>query len=175
MKGQYKFDSKVWKNRSEEGKDFISALLQVEPAKRPTAQEAFRHPWLSKKTILSHRKPDPDVLNSAQANLIRYADSGEFKKVVMNVIAKKSTTEDILELRKVFEEYDADKDGTISFSEFKKALARSNYTDKESETMFRKMVGVHNFLFAATCPSIMSVVLTLFLLGCKPERSHHVH
>jgi calcium-dependent protein kinase len=175
MKGQYKFDAKVWKNRSQKGKDFISALLQVEPAKRPTAKKAFKHPWLSKKTVLSDRKPDADALNSAQANLVRYADSGDFKKLAMYVIAKKSTTEDILELRKVFEEYDSDNDGTISFSDFKKALTKSSYTDKEIEIMFHKVVSVHGFF--CLLPPVLPYVGRShpFLLGCKPERSHHVH
>ena len=173
MKGQYKFDTKVWKNRSQEGKDFISALLQVEPSKRPTAMEAFKHPWLSKEAVLSDQKPDQDLLNSAQANLVRYTDSGEFKRLAMNVIAKKSTTEDIVDLRKVFEEYDTDKDGTISFSEFKKAMAKSNYTDKEIETMFHKVVSVRVILFSATCPTNMS--RSKILPGRKPERSYHVH
>lgn len=155
FKGQYKFNAKVWKNRSQEGKDFVIALLHVEASKRPTAIEAFKHPWLSKKAVLSDQKADPEFLNRAQANLAQYADSGEFKRLAMNVIAKKSTTEDIFELRNVFAEYDTNKDGRISLSEFKQVMAKSNFTDKEIETMFHKVVRVHAILCAATCPSNM--------------------
>jgi Ca2+-binding EF-hand superfamily protein len=101
--------------------------------------KALKHPWLSKKADLFDRKPDPDILNSAQANLVQYADSGDFKKLAMNVISKSSATEDKLGLRKVFDEFDSENNGTITFAEFKKALEKANYTDKEIETIFRKV------------------------------------
>jgi len=44
--GRYTFDEKYWSNISSYAKDFIRSLLQVNPAKRATAEEALDHPWL---------------------------------------------------------------------------------------------------------------------------------
>ena len=40
------FRRSAWAEVSPEAKDFVEALLQKDPARRPTAKEALRHPWL---------------------------------------------------------------------------------------------------------------------------------
>lgn len=35
-----------WEGLSEEAKDFVRCLLHKDPAKRPSAREALKHPWL---------------------------------------------------------------------------------------------------------------------------------
>ena len=37
----------VWNKVSKECKDFLNKLLSKNPKHRPTAEEAFNHPWLS--------------------------------------------------------------------------------------------------------------------------------
>ncbi|TDL22436.1 Pkinase-domain-containing protein [Rickenella mellea] len=41
------FHEQYWKNVSSAAKDFISHLLKANPADRPSAEEALRHPWLT--------------------------------------------------------------------------------------------------------------------------------
>lgn len=136
----YNFDAEVWGNRSQEGKDFVSALLELDERKRLSAEQALRHPWFSSEANLSHREPDLDAIKCTQTRLVQYAESGEFRKVVLNVMAKRATTDDILGLRDIFNEYDTNKDGTISFGEWKKALAQSNLSDEMIQSIFRKLV-----------------------------------
>ena len=40
------FNDPVWNNYSEACKDFITKLLQQDPAKRMTAADARTHPWI---------------------------------------------------------------------------------------------------------------------------------
>jgi serine/threonine protein kinase len=140
LSANYNFDADVWKDRSREGKQFVSSLLELDQQKRLSAEQALRHPWFSSKANMSKRKPDPLAMRCAQARLVQYAESGEFRRVVMNVVAKKATTEDILELREIFNEYDSNHDGMISFKEWKRALARSNLSDEVVQSIFRKLV-----------------------------------
>ncbi|CCM01318.1 uncharacterized protein FIBRA_03367 [Fibroporia radiculosa] len=44
---QVEFHERYWANISAEAKDFIRSLLNPDPAKRPTAQEALHHRWLT--------------------------------------------------------------------------------------------------------------------------------
>ena len=45
--GRIVFHERYWKDVSKDAKEFITALLQPDPKKRPTSQEALRHVWLS--------------------------------------------------------------------------------------------------------------------------------
>ncbi|KAG4098826.1 Pkinase-domain-containing protein [Neocallimastix lanati (nom. inval.)] len=45
--GRYSFEDKYWHNISSYAKDFVRSLLQVDPAKRITAEEALDHQWLT--------------------------------------------------------------------------------------------------------------------------------
>jgi len=46
MKGNYSFPNPAFAKVSRETKDFISWVLQVNPDKRPSADEVLKHPWV---------------------------------------------------------------------------------------------------------------------------------
>jgi serine/threonine protein kinase len=43
----FSFPSPEWDNVSDEAKELITSILQIDPSKRPTAEEITRHPWFS--------------------------------------------------------------------------------------------------------------------------------
>jgi len=47
MKGRYDFPSPWWDKISKEAKDLVSKLLTVDPAKRFTASQCLKHPWIA--------------------------------------------------------------------------------------------------------------------------------
>ncbi|KDN52753.1 Pkinase-domain-containing protein [Tilletiaria anomala UBC 951] len=47
QRGKIEFHDRYWKKVSNEAKDFVKACLTVDAAKRLTADEAMRHPWLT--------------------------------------------------------------------------------------------------------------------------------
>lgn len=48
------FHERYWKDVSKDAKDFIMTLLQPDPNKRATSQEALRHPWLKGESASDH-------------------------------------------------------------------------------------------------------------------------
>ena len=44
--GRYRFHSEEWSRSSRESRQFIRQLLQMDPRKRMTAQQALEHPWI---------------------------------------------------------------------------------------------------------------------------------
>ncbi|XP_058480034.1 calcium/calmodulin-dependent protein kinase type 1D [Solea solea] len=52
LKADYEFDAPYWDDISDSAKDFISNLMEKDPAKRFTCDQALRHPWIAGDTAL---------------------------------------------------------------------------------------------------------------------------
>ncbi|OCK77512.1 calcium/calmodulin-dependent protein kinase-like protein [Lepidopterella palustris CBS 459.81] len=52
--GRVIFHERYWKDVSRDAKEFITSLLQPNPDKRPTSEEALKHVWLSGKNASDH-------------------------------------------------------------------------------------------------------------------------
>ncbi|XDV53270.1 hypothetical protein PO909_021825 [Leuciscus waleckii] len=52
LKAEYEFDSPYWDDISDSAKDFISNLMQKDPEKRLSCDEALLHPWIAGDTAL---------------------------------------------------------------------------------------------------------------------------
>lgn len=155
-KAEYNFDAPAWKYVSKEAKDFVKHLLEVDPNKRWNAQKALNSAWLKKEADMVHVKLGKDVIEDLEHNgLETYQESSDLKKLALHVIAHKSTTEEIFKLRAAFDEFDENNDGTITYKEFKSALAKSGYDQKSIDSMFKSVdvdgsgsVGYTEFLAA---------------------------
>ena len=64
--GHIIFHERYWKGVSKDAKDFIMALLQPDPAKRPTSKVALQHPWLKGESA-----SDRDLLPEIRAYMAR--------------------------------------------------------------------------------------------------------
>jgi len=138
--GQYSFEGEIWKEINEKAKSFIRELLVVKPQDRASASQAMSHPWLSEASLHStHHSVDEDFKLRVKESIIRYADTGDFRKLALNVIAKKSTSEEIFELRKVFDEFDTLNTGTLTMEEFQEALKQFDYTPEDIAKIFHKI------------------------------------
>lgn len=77
-----------------------------------------------------------------------------------------------MDLRKAFDQFDTANNGVISYEEFKAAMKKVNYSDKDLESMFKSIVsgvklsveGLH-----------LSRVPHMKPTGCQPEWSHYVY
>jgi calcium-dependent protein kinase len=105
-------------------KDLISKLLTLDTAKRYTAMEALEHPWL-KGTGASETAIAVEVLN----NLKTFSGTNKFKAAVLNVMTDYVGPEEVRQLQTAFRAMDENKDGKISVSELKKAMAKPGGTE----------------------------------------------
>mmetsp|Transcript_16589 Transcript_16589/g.24802 ORF Transcript_16589/g.24802 Transcript_16589/m.24802 type:complete len:454 (-) Transcript_16589:75-1436(-) len=78
LKANYRFKPEfIWKNVSEEGKDFIRELLQLDPMKRPSTRELLiSSPWLHK-FMAEEKEEKPCWLN---CSIIRHAANDIFTR-----------------------------------------------------------------------------------------------
>ncbi|XP_059360895.1 calcium/calmodulin-dependent protein kinase type 1D-like [Carassius carassius] len=52
LKADYEFDAPYWDDISDSAKNFISCLMEKDPSKRYTCEQALRHPWIAGDTAL---------------------------------------------------------------------------------------------------------------------------
>ncbi|KAM9823586.1 calcium/calmodulin-dependent protein kinase type 1D [Neosynchiropus ocellatus] len=52
LKADYEFDAPYWDDISDSAKDFISSLMEKDPSRRFTCEQALRHPWIAGDTAL---------------------------------------------------------------------------------------------------------------------------
>jgi serine/threonine protein kinase len=145
LTGRYSFEGPHWTSISEDAKDFVRALLVVKQEDRLSAKDAKQHTWLQKASEYQEQagggnEVDEDFKERVRECIVRYAQSGDFMKLALNVIAKNSSAEDIFQLRAVFDEFDKDDTGTLTFNEFKEALGRFKYSEDDIEEIFQKIV-----------------------------------
>ena len=136
----YNFKNPGWYNVSKDAKRFVAALLTKDPNKRLSAEEALHHPWLTKKSFtdsISKAKLNESLMVNVKDNILSYAQTSEFKRIAAVVVAHKSSVNEILEMRFLFEKFDKEKHGVITIDDFKSAMALCNeYSEEEVNAMF---------------------------------------
>jgi serine/threonine protein kinase len=85
MRGDYTLDSDVWNVISDEAKDMVKGLLEVDPEVRLNAASALLHKWLLKEFDLSDGKPSEEVEGKVKKSLMMYQNSSKLKKIALNV------------------------------------------------------------------------------------------
>jgi len=134
--GNFDFKGRRWKRVSNQAKAFVEDLLVVDVKDRATADAAYRSTWLNRRQMTTVRNPYEEENLQAQQSMMKYVGYSKLKKVAMMVVAHKANTEEIGILRKVFQNYDTNKSGDITYAEFTKALASTGYTDEQLRPIF---------------------------------------
>jgi len=66
LKGQFDFPSPDWDSVSDEAKQFVTAILNLDPHARPTASDCLEAPWL-----LANPSP-PKITRNPSVRLAEY-------------------------------------------------------------------------------------------------------
>lgn len=121
--------------RSDSAKDLMTKLLKSDPAERLTANEALRHPWLN-----GEAASEKAVLGGVVKSIHEFTSSCKLKKVILSSFASKITEEDAKVLQQAFREADEDKSGSLTLSEFKKAMVKCGFDAKmDVESLMKTM------------------------------------
>lgn len=140
MDCDFEFSGRRWKRISNQAKVFVEDLLVSDPEDRLTANEAICSLWLNKRSMATVRGPTEAEFDFSTNNIQNYTNYSKLKKLALMVIAHKSTSEEIGILRKIFQKYDTRGDGSIKYPDFKKAVSRYGFTEKELHDMFDGVV-----------------------------------
>ncbi|CAL8338075.1 unnamed protein product [Merluccius merluccius] len=75
LKAEYEFDSPYWDDISDSAKDFICHLMEKEPLKRYTCEQALQHPWICGDTAL-----DKNIHESVSAQIRKNFAKSKWKQ-----------------------------------------------------------------------------------------------
>ncbi len=113
--GKFSFSEPVWSNITDKAKDFITKLLTYDIDKRPSAEEALKHPWLTE-TITA--TVDQSLAKGALSNLKAFSADQKLKQATYAYIASQLLSKSEKEnLSKVFKAMDKNGDGKLSKEE----------------------------------------------------------
>ena len=114
--GDWSFDFKEWEYSSDGAKDFITKLLTMDMAERPSARKALEHPWLVQ---MCKEELDADISEEIFTSLVAFkAPNSKLKHTALAFIASHlSTAEEKKERDKIFQILDENGDGVLTKNE----------------------------------------------------------
>jgi calcium-dependent protein kinase len=128
------FTGSRWQAISQEGRDFVTVLLQRDPKKRPTAKEALDHPFLV--GCVEDRNKGPLLDRSVVAGIQRFAMASALKRSVLQLMAAELLGKaKVNYAARVVEQLSLDgEDEVMDAEQFEQRLERIGYHMEAGET-----------------------------------------
>jgi calcium-dependent protein kinase len=124
--GRFRFTDRDWRCVSDDAKSLVSALLQLDPKERCTAERALRHVWIMQ---AAPRARDVDLAHGMVDNLKAFKAQNKLKKAALHVIASQMSESQIHQLRAAFEALDENGDGLLTAAELRDGMAKAGFSD----------------------------------------------
>ena len=131
------FECKQWKSVSQEAKDLINNMLQIDPSKRYSAHDIFESDWMKK--YISNSKA-PKLSKNSIRNLSEYSKKSKFKKALLTFIMQKvSISTDMQALLDIFKEVDSEGLGVLAPHKVLECVQKSGIPVKDPLTIVTSM------------------------------------
>lgn len=112
--GLYSLEGKEWESVSELAQSLIQNLLEYNPEKRPTAEQALNHPWIKNLTE-NEEEVNRKVAIDALLNLRKFRINNKMQHAVwIFVLQNVSSSKEQSLLLEIFKSLDKDNDGILS-------------------------------------------------------------
>jgi len=133
--GKYKMKPERWKNVSQEATDFVKALLQTDPKKRLTCQQALDHHWITNRHKYKS-EVSPEIVDA----LRDFGKATKFKRVCLEMMAWSLSNEERAKVRDYFISMDTTQQGTITLGELQQVMVtKFHISDEETQAIFKAM------------------------------------
>jgi len=137
-KKKFFFPEEEWKSISDDAKDLIKHMI-CDPDKRYNAEMVLNHPWIEKNAPNSKGNLSKFNVQS----LKNFGNLYKLTKYALGFIASRADEGDIVNLRKIFEEMDTNKSGTLNINEIKSGIDKmekaKEINDEEKENIIQKI------------------------------------
>lgn len=134
-RGAYNFSGPRWDGITSCAKSFIALLLQKDPDKRPSAEEALQLPWLQRRDTVDH-----DIDLSVVKSMRDFALGNILRRAALGVVALGMTSQEVAALETVFRQLDKSNRGTIQLQDLANVLREKlNINDTEAQRIFERI------------------------------------
>lgn len=130
--GRIKFDK--LKNVNKELKDLVKTMLIRDNKKRPSIDQILNHSWFTSdlfddQTDTNQKYIDQNIINSLKS----FSTNSLLAKEALFYLAKISSEEEVLRLKKAFIEMDKDNTGTLEYEEILETFEKLGIKKDENE------------------------------------------
>jgi serine/threonine protein kinase len=135
------FEEAPWPSVSAEAKDFVKRLLNKDLRKRMTAAQALTHPWI--------RSSDVKIpLDIIVYGLVRaYLRATSMRRAALKALSKTLTEDEMLYLRTQFALLEPNKNGRITFENFRQALLKNSTEAMKESRVFEILTSMDALSF----------------------------
>lgn len=135
--GKYSWREDRWKHVSKDAADLTKRLLQKDPSKRLSAEQALKHRWIEELTKKKDQQAGNAVDQAAIDALCDFAKASQFRRACMSVMAWSLTNEERAQVRDMFLALDKSNKGVITLQELKSVLVNHfEVTDAQAKAIF---------------------------------------
>jgi calcium-dependent protein kinase len=129
LRGVIDFKREPWPNISETAKNLVRQMLEPDPKRRLTAKQVLEHPWIQN----AKKAPNVPLGDVVKSRLKQFSVMNRFKRKALRVIAEFLSTEEVEDIKVMFNKMDTDNDGIVSIEELKAGLRDFSTQLAESE------------------------------------------
>ena len=125
-RGNYSMEGTDWNRVSSGAKDLLKHMLEYDYNKRYSAEECLNHPWIKKfEGVTSGQLVNEVYLESILVNISNLHVKEKLQQATIAFIVHSIyCNEEIDDLKHVFNELDLNKDGKLTYQEFKEGFNR---------------------------------------------------
>jgi calcium-dependent protein kinase len=116
-------------------RDFVKALLQRDPNRRPSARSALEHPWIA--TQERGRQTETLLDSNSVVSLWEFSQASRLRRSVLSMMAWSVSPEAQAQLRQQFLLVDKDHSGTITMQELLRALPK--HDEEKNKALFNSL------------------------------------
>ncbi|KAL0725815.1 hypothetical protein Bca4012_040414 [Brassica carinata] len=129
LRGIIDFKREPWPNISETAKNLVRQMLEPDPKRRLTAKQVLEHPWIQN----AKKAPNVPLGDVVKSRLKQFSVMNRFKRKALRVIAEFLSSQEVENIKEMFNKMDTDKDGIVSIEELKAGLRDFGTQLAESE------------------------------------------
>ena len=128
--GLYSLEGKEWESVSGQAQSLIQNLLEYNPEKRPTAEQALNDPWIKNLTE-NEEEINRKVAIDALLNLRKFRINNKMQHAVwIFVLQNVTSSKEQSALLEIFKSLDKDNDGILSKQDIINGFIHNSFIDK---------------------------------------------